>query len=147
MSSSLWLPPSCRNTRSQDLGSETFVYYENAQGRIIIPVNPQDRRSQRPGYERMEARSVQAAEKISARFRKQMQDERALMSVPDRMRVEDAENKLRDRLRSRMQQEGCTNYERDVIRAYLKRMDEGRLKKRETQMEGFLHAEAYSSGK
>lgn len=143
----LWLPPSCRQTRSQDLGAETFVYYENSQGRIIIPVNPNDRRAQRPGYERREARSVQAAEKVSARFRKQMQDERARMSVPDRMRVEAAENKLRDSFRRRMQQSSCSNYERDVIRTYLKRMDEGRLKKRETSVEGFLHAEAFEAGR
>lgn len=145
--SNLILPPSCRNTRSQDLGSETFVYYENRQGRIIIPVNPEDRRIQRPGYERREARSVQAAEKISARFRKQMQDDRARMSVADRTRMEVAENKLRDSLKRTMAQSSCSNYERDVIRTYLKRMDEGRLKKRETAVEGFLHSEGFEAGR
>lgn len=144
--SNLILPPSCRNTRSQDLGSETFVYYENALGRIIIPVNPNDRRTQRPGYERREARSVQAAEKISARFRKQMQDDRAKMSVGDRMRMEAAENRLRDSLRRTMKSAGCSNYERDVIRTYLKRMDDGVLRKRDTELTGYLHAEGHEAG-
>jgi len=149
-SSGLILPSSMRNTRSQDLGPETFIYYENKQGRLFIPVNPADRavhaRLWNQGYERREARSVQAAEKVSARFRKQMQDDRAKMSADKRAKIDHAESVLRDRLRMRMAQSGCTQYERDVIRAYLQRMDDGALRKKDVQWDGYLHAEGHEKG-
>lgn len=150
-SSGLILPSSMRNTRSQDLGPETFIYYENNQGRLFIPVNPADRKMHSrlwgQGYERREARSVQAAEKISARFRKQVQDDRATMSADKRRRVEEAETVLRDRLRTRLAQSSCSQYEKDVIRIYLSRMDQGRLKSKDTEVTGYLHAEAFEKGK
>ncbi len=132
----LWLPPSVR--RNATLGSDALIYFERvSDGRLIIPPVSQAPtptcRLPKPhtqtreclcGYIKKEANSVHDLERISKRFEAQKKAEFAQIDEVHQKRIAAKMGQIRSRLHTRMATTH-SQFEKDFIRAALKKLEEG----------------------
>jgi hypothetical protein len=143
--------------RNATLGSETLFYFQRVDdGRIIIPpvwwaTPPEcrlpkghDRSDQNCmcGYVKKEANSAHELERVSRLFERQRQAEFARVDEAHIKRMEAKMKEVRGKLHTAMHRSGISQFERDFIRAALKKLEAGEAGWRDRRVQGHFEIES-----
>ena len=143
--------------RNATLGSEKLIYFERVgDGRLIIPPvhwaplpvcklpKPHDRSNENClcGYVKREADSAAALEKVSRRFEAQKKSEWARVDENRCRIIEEYHKQLRSKLNAAMNSAGTSQLAKDLIKAALRKLEEGERNLRQRRIEGNFAIEA-----
>lgn len=136
------LLPSHYRKNDNSFNPQTFTYLQNKEGHIIIPLDESGVR--RKGYQRFDIpmHNTREVERVSRLFEAQKQREFMTASQAQIQRAEAAMEKIRSRIRQKMQSSSTSPFERDALAHTLKRLDERHRQLNMRKVEGFLHCEA-----
>lgn len=153
----IYIPEAIRRRDNATLGSEKLIYFERvSDGRLIIPPvgwaplpvchvpKPHERSDDNCvcGYVKREADSAAALDKISRRYEAQKKSEWARIDENRCRIIEEYHKNLRSKLHAVINSAESSPLAKDLIRAALKKLEEGERNLRQRTISGNFSIEA-----